>query len=125
AARRPGTNATARGTAAAYRRRAASAATDGAAGAHERGSILSQPNGAQGQPLRRVEDLRSERHEEQLGNQLIIREPGRVIVRDGGGQAISRASPARSICFSWTTDATRRRRKDSVPWYSARAARWT
>ncbi len=56
----------------------------------QRGSILSQPNGAQGQPLRRVEDLRNERHEEQVGNQLIIREPDRVIVRDGGGQAIIR-----------------------------------
>src|SRR5712691_1166242 len=56
----------------------------------ERGSILSQPNGAQGQPLRRVEDLHNERHEEQVGNQLIIREPDRVIVRDGGGQAIIR-----------------------------------
>ena len=39
---------------------------------------------AQGQPIRRVEGLRSERREEREGDRIVIREPDRVIVREGG-----------------------------------------
>jgi outer membrane protein OmpA-like peptidoglycan-associated protein len=46
----------------------------------------------QGQPVRRVDQLRSERHEVREGNRLIIREPDRVIVREANGQAFIRHS---------------------------------
>ena len=42
------------------------------------------PVNAQGQPIRRVEGLRSERREEREGDRIVIREPDRVIVREGG-----------------------------------------
>jgi OmpA-OmpF porin, OOP family len=50
----------------------------------ERGSILPQPTGSQGQPLRRFDDVRGERREERQGDRLVIREPDRVIIREGG-----------------------------------------
>jgi outer membrane protein OmpA-like peptidoglycan-associated protein len=49
----------------------------------ERGAIAPQPTGAQGQPLRRVDDIRNERREVREGDRLVIREPDRVIVREG------------------------------------------
>jgi outer membrane protein OmpA-like peptidoglycan-associated protein len=42
------------------------------------------PTGAQGQPLRRVEELRKERKEVVEGDRTIIREPDRTIIREGG-----------------------------------------
>jgi outer membrane protein OmpA-like peptidoglycan-associated protein len=48
------------------------------------GSIFAQPTGAQGQPVRRVEELRSERQEVREGDKLVIREPDRVIIQQGG-----------------------------------------
>ena len=42
------------------------------------------PQSAQGRPLRRVEDLRSERREFREGGRTVIREPDRVIIREGG-----------------------------------------
>ncbi|MFL5038871.1 MAG: OmpA family protein, partial [Xanthobacteraceae bacterium] len=49
----------------------------------DRGAIAPQPTGAQGQPLRRVDDLRNERREVREGDRLVIREPDRVIIREG------------------------------------------
>jgi outer membrane protein OmpA-like peptidoglycan-associated protein len=46
----------------------------------------------QGQPVRRVDQLRSERHEVVEGNRTIIREPDRVIVREANGQEFIRHS---------------------------------
>jgi len=46
--------------------------------------IAAQPVGAQGQPLRNVDALRSERREERQGDRLVIREPDRMIIREGG-----------------------------------------
>ena len=47
------------------------------------GAIAPQPTGAQGQPLRRVDDIRNERREVREGDRLVIREPDRVIIREG------------------------------------------
>jgi outer membrane protein OmpA-like peptidoglycan-associated protein len=49
------------------------------------------PVSAQGQPLRRMEQLRGERHETREGERTIIREPDRTIIREGG-QTIIRHS---------------------------------
>jgi outer membrane protein OmpA-like peptidoglycan-associated protein len=49
----------------------------------DRGAIAPQPTGAQGQPLRRVDDIRNERREVREGDRTVIREPDRVIVREG------------------------------------------
>ena len=43
-----------------------------------------QPTGAQGQPLQRVDQLRSERRETTEGGRTFIREPDRTIIREGG-----------------------------------------
>ena len=50
----------------------------------DKGSIAPQPTGSQGQPLRRVEDLRNERREVREGDRVVIREPDRVIIQEGG-----------------------------------------
>jgi OmpA-OmpF porin, OOP family len=42
------------------------------------------PQSSQGQPLRRMQDLRSERRESTEGNRTVIREPDRTIIREGG-----------------------------------------
>jgi outer membrane protein OmpA-like peptidoglycan-associated protein len=46
--------------------------------------------GAAPQGPRRMEDFRSERHETQEGGRTLITEPGRVIIRDPGGQEFVR-----------------------------------
>jgi outer membrane protein OmpA-like peptidoglycan-associated protein len=51
--------------------------------------VLSTP---QGQPVTRVDQLRSERHEVREGNRTIIREPDRVIVREANGVSFIRHS---------------------------------
>jgi len=43
-----------------------------------------QPTGAQGQPLRRVDQIRGERRETVEGNRTFIREPDRTIIREEG-----------------------------------------
>lgn len=48
-----------------------------------------QPNAARDRS-RRLEDFRSERREQQIGGRTVITEPGRVIVRDPGGQSYVR-----------------------------------
>jgi outer membrane protein OmpA-like peptidoglycan-associated protein len=50
------------------------------------------PTSPQGQPVRRVDQLRSERHEVVEGNRTVIREGDRVIVREAGGHAFIRHS---------------------------------
>jgi outer membrane protein OmpA-like peptidoglycan-associated protein len=40
--------------------------------------------GSQGQPIRRVDQLRDERREERQGDRVVIREPDRMIIREGG-----------------------------------------
>jgi outer membrane protein OmpA-like peptidoglycan-associated protein len=49
-----------------------------------RQAVAPTPMGAQGQPLRRVDDLRGERRETREGNRVVIREPDRMIIREGG-----------------------------------------
>jgi outer membrane protein OmpA-like peptidoglycan-associated protein len=51
--------------------------------------VLTTP---QGQPVSRVDQLRSERREVREGNRTIIREPDRVIVREANGTAFIRHS---------------------------------
>jgi len=51
--------------------------------------VLTTP---QGQPVRRLDQLRSERHEVVEGNRTIIREPDRVIVREANGVSFIRHS---------------------------------
>ncbi|HLA21049.1 MAG TPA: OmpA family protein, partial [Pseudolabrys sp.] len=46
------------------------------------------PQSAQGQPLRRIDDLRRERRQTTEGNRTIIREPDRTIIREGGQTVI-------------------------------------
>ncbi|WP_423961751.1 OmpA family protein [Bradyrhizobium sp.] len=46
--------------------------------------------GAAPQGPRRLEDFRAERHEVQQGGRTVITEPGRIIVRDPGGQEFVR-----------------------------------
>ena len=48
------------------------------------GGIQAPTTGAQGQAIRRVEDLRGERRETQEGNRTVIREPDRTIIRENG-----------------------------------------
>jgi OOP family OmpA-OmpF porin len=48
------------------------------------GAIQPQPTGAQGQPLTRVDQIRSERREVTEGNRTFIREPDRTIIREEG-----------------------------------------
>jgi hypothetical protein len=73
---------------------------------------------AQGQPIRRVEGLRSERREEREGDRTIIREPDRVIVREGG-RTIIRQKPTASAtapAISASSDAAARiSQSSSVP----------
>ena len=46
------------------------------------------PQSAQGQPLRRIDDLRRERRQTTEGNRTIIREPDRTIIRERGQTVI-------------------------------------
>ena len=46
------------------------------------------PQSAQGQPLRRMDELRGERRESKEGGRVIIREPDRTIIREGGSIVI-------------------------------------
>jgi len=64
----------------------------------DRGAIAPQPAGAQGQPLRRVDDLRNERREVREGDRLVIREPDRVIIREGD-RAIIRHNETNRFLF--------------------------
>ena len=72
------------------------------------GSIQSQPTGASGQPLRRMEEMRGERRETREGNRLIIREPDRVIIQEGGRSIIRHNETNRFLMGGRQVSADRR-----------------
>jgi outer membrane protein OmpA-like peptidoglycan-associated protein len=50
------------------------------------------PRSAQGQPMVKMQQLQAERHQTVEGNRTIIREPDRVIIREGDGRFVIRHS---------------------------------
>ena len=71
------------------------------------------PQSAQGQPLRRMEELRGERHESTEGGRTIIREPDRTIIREGG-QTIIRHSEVDRFRYGAQDVRMERRGNDNV-----------
>ena len=71
------------------------------------------PLSAQGQPLRRIDQLRGERHETREGDRTIIREPDRTIIREGG-QIIVRHSEGDRFRYGAQEVHTERRGNDHV-----------
>lgn len=71
------------------------------------------PQSAQGQPLRRIDDIRAERREIREGNQTIIREPDRTIIREGN-QTIIRHSDADRFRYGARDVQFDRRGNDNV-----------
>ena len=58
-------------------------------------AISMQPTGSQGQPIRRVEELRQERREERQGDRTVIREGDRTIIRQGDRTIIQHSETGR------------------------------
>jgi outer membrane protein OmpA-like peptidoglycan-associated protein len=71
------------------------------------------PVSAQGQPLRRMDQLRGERHETRDGDRTIIREPDRTIIREGG-QTIIRHSEGDRFRYGAQDVRTERRGNNNV-----------
>jgi len=71
------------------------------------------PQSAQGQPLRRMQDLRGERRESSEGGRTIIREPDRTIIREGG-QTIIRHSEVDRFRYGARDVRVERRGNDNV-----------
>jgi len=71
------------------------------------------PQSAQGQPLRRMEELRGERRESTEGGRTIIREPDRTIIREGG-QTIIRHSEVDRFRYGAQDVRVERRGNDNV-----------
>jgi outer membrane protein OmpA-like peptidoglycan-associated protein len=71
------------------------------------------PLSAQGQPLRRMEQLRGERRETREGERTVIREPDRTIIREGG-QTIIRHSEDDRFRYGARDVRTERRGNDNV-----------
>ena len=71
------------------------------------------PQSAQGQPLRRMQDLRGERRESSEGGRTIIREPDRTIIREGG-QTIIRHSEVDRFRYGARDVRMERRGNDNV-----------
>ena len=71
------------------------------------------PQSAQGQPLRRMEELRGERRESTEGGRTIIREPDRTIIREGG-QTIIRHSEVDRFRYGAHDVRMERRGNDNV-----------
>src|SRR5439155_19854126 len=71
------------------------------------------PQSAQGQPLRRVDELRRERLESTDGGRTIIREPDRTIIREGG-QTIIRHSEVDRFRYGAQDVRMERRGKEDV-----------
>jgi OOP family OmpA-OmpF porin len=71
------------------------------------------PQSAQGQPLRRMEELRGERRESTEGGRTIIREPDRTIIREGG-QTIIRHSEVDRFRYGAQDVRMERRGNDNV-----------
>jgi outer membrane protein OmpA-like peptidoglycan-associated protein len=72
------------------------------------------PTSPQGQPVSRVDQLRSERREVVEGNRTIIREPDRVIVRDANGQEFIRHNDADRFRYGARDVRVERRGSDNV-----------
>jgi outer membrane protein OmpA-like peptidoglycan-associated protein len=66
------------------------------------------PAGAQGQPLRRVDDIRKERREVREGDKLVIREPDRVIIQEGNHTIIRHNEMNRFLLVGREVAADRR-----------------
>jgi outer membrane protein OmpA-like peptidoglycan-associated protein len=71
------------------------------------------PQSAQGQPLRRIDELRGERRESREGNRTIIREPDRTIIREGN-QTIIRHSEIDRFRYGAQDVRMERRGNDNV-----------
>jgi len=71
------------------------------------------PQSAQGQPLRRIDELRGERRESREGNRTIIREPDRTIIREGN-QTIIRHSEVDRFRYGAQDVRMERRGNDNV-----------
>ena len=71
------------------------------------------PQSAQGQPLRRIDELRGERRETTEGGRTIIREPDRTIITEGG-QTIIRHSEVDRFRYGAQDVRTERRGDDTV-----------
>ncbi|MGI8526365.1 MAG: OmpA family protein [Pseudolabrys sp.] len=71
------------------------------------------PQSAQGQPIRRIDELRTERHETVVGTQTIIREPDRTIIREGG-QTIIRHNEVDRFRYGARDVRVERRGDDNV-----------
>jgi outer membrane protein OmpA-like peptidoglycan-associated protein len=71
------------------------------------------PQSVQGQPLHRVDQLRSERHESVVGGQTIIREVDRTIIREGS-QTIIRHDEGDRFRYGAQDVRTERRGDDNV-----------
>ena len=71
------------------------------------------PQSAQGQPLRRMDELRGERRESTQGGRTIIREPDRTIITEGG-QSIIRHSEVDRFRYGAQDVRMERRGNDTV-----------
>jgi len=71
------------------------------------------PQSAQGQPLRRMDELRAERHQTTEGGRTIIREPDRTIIREGG-QTVIRHSEVDRFRYGAQEVRMERRGNDNV-----------
>ena len=71
------------------------------------------PQSAQGQPLRRMQDLRAERRESREGGRTFIREPDRTIIREGN-QTIIRHSEIDRFRYGARDVRMERRGNDNV-----------
>jgi len=71
------------------------------------------PQSAQGQPIRRIEELRGERRESTEGGRTIIREPDRTIIREGG-QTVVRHSEVDRFRYGAQDVRMERRGNDNV-----------
>jgi outer membrane protein OmpA-like peptidoglycan-associated protein len=71
------------------------------------------PQSAQGQPLRRMEELRAERKQTTEGTRTIIREPDRTIIREGG-QTVIRHSEVDRFRYGARDVRLERRGNDNV-----------
>jgi outer membrane protein OmpA-like peptidoglycan-associated protein len=78
------------------------------------GATAILPTSPQGQPVRRVDQLRSERHEVVEGGRTIIREPDRVIVREANGTAFIRHSDVDRFRYGARDVRVETRGRDSV-----------
>jgi outer membrane protein OmpA-like peptidoglycan-associated protein len=68
----------------------------------------------QGQPVHRVDQIRSERHEVVEGNRTVIREPDRVIVRENNGQYFIRHNDGDRFRYGARDVRVERRGNDNV-----------